>query len=170
MLGMGLIEAITEADILAHADPDDRNGDGISGRAAITRDHRTGQLALGRFGFKAQTATVRDQVAAAFSGDMGLSTPDRPNPFGDCTPAETACLSLPTGVQARLGDSEAPDPVMDLVTFYSKNLAVPMRRSVEAPDVLAGKQVFYSVGCPACHVPKFVTRRAMRTIKPRPSS
>ncbi|WP_442792876.1 di-heme oxidoreductase family protein [Rhizobium sp. SL86] len=159
MLGMGLIEAIPQADILAHADPDDRNGDGISGRAAITRDHRTGQLALGRFGFKAQTATVRDQVAAAFSGDMGLSTPDRPNPFGDCTTAETACLSLPTGVQARLGDSEAPDPVMDLVTFYSKNLAVPMRRSVEAPDVLAGKKVFYSLGCPSCHVPKFVTRR-----------
>lgn len=159
MLGMGLIEAIPQADILAHADPDDRNGDGISGRAAITRDHRTGALALGRFGYKAQTATVRDQVAAAFSGDMGLSTPDRPNPFGDCTAAETACLSRPTGVQARLGDTEAPDPVMDLVTFYSKNLAVPMRRSVEAPDVLAGKQVFYSVGCPACHVPKFVTRR-----------
>ncbi|MGE6742198.1 di-heme oxidoredictase family protein [Allorhizobium pseudoryzae] len=159
MLGMGLIEAIPEADILAHADPDDRNGDGISGKAAITRDHRTGTLALGRFGFKAQTASVRDQVAAAFSGDMGLSTPDRPNPFGDCTTAEAACLALPTGVQARLGDSEAPDPVMDLVTFYSKNLAVPMRRSVEAPDVLAGKQVFYAIGCASCHVPKFVTRR-----------
>ncbi|MCO5732715.1 di-heme oxidoredictase family protein [Rhizobium sp. SSA_523] len=159
MLGMGLIEAIAEADILALADPDDRNGDGISGRAALTRDHRTGDLALGRFGFKAQNASVRDQVAAAFSGDMGLSTPDRPDPYGDCSKTEHDCRSLANGVQERLGDSEAPDTVMDLVTFYSKNLAVPARRNVSEPHVLAGKNLFYSLGCASCHVPKFVTRR-----------
>ncbi|MFD1744687.1 di-heme oxidoredictase family protein [Rhizobium helianthi] len=159
MSGMGLIEAISEADILANADPDDRNGDGISGRAAVVRDHRSGELALGRFGFKAQNATVRDQVAAAFSADMGISTPDRPNPNGDCTAAETQCLSLPNGVQPRLGDTEAPDPILDLVTFYSQQLAVPQRRNVDAPAVLQGKQVFYQLGCVSCHLPKFVTRR-----------
>lgn len=159
MLGMGLIEAIADADILAHADPEDRDGDGISGKAAITRDHRTGALALGRFGWKAQNASVRDQSAAAFAGDMGLSTPDRPDPYGDCTMRETACRALPTGEQARLGATEAPDPVLDLVTFYSKNLAVPMRRDVDRPDVLDGKQLFYRIGCASCHVPKFVTRR-----------
>ncbi|MBT9372202.1 di-heme oxidoredictase family protein [Rhizobium sp. CSW-27] len=159
MIGMGLIEAIPAEDILAHADPEDRDGDGISGKAAITRDHRTGALALGRFGWKAQNASVRDQSAAAFAGDMGLSTPDRPDAHGDCTMLESACRALPTGEQARLGATEAPDPVLDLVTFYSKNLAVPMRRNVDQPDVLAGKQLFYRIGCASCHVPKFVTRR-----------
>ncbi|WP_137129730.1 di-heme oxidoredictase family protein [Rhizobium sp. FY34] len=159
MLGMGLIEAIPDTEILAHADPDDRNGDGISGKAAVVRDHLSGKLSLGRFGWKAQNATVRDQTAAAFAGDMGLSTPDRLTPYGDCTANQPACLSLPTGVQARLGDSEAPDPVMDLVTFYSKNLAVPMRRNVDDAQVLRGKQQFYASGCASCHVPKFVTRR-----------
>ncbi|MGN7294567.1 di-heme oxidoreductase family protein [Rhizobium sp. SAFR-030] len=159
MLGMGLIEAIPEADIVAHADPDDDDGDGISGRPAIVRDHRTDRLALGRFGAKAQSATVRDQVALAFSADLGLSTPDRPDPFGDCTLAEVDCRALPTGVQPRLGSSEAPDPVMELVTFYSQNLAVPVRRDVGDPTVLSGKAQFYAAGCPACHIPKYVTRR-----------
>lgn len=159
MLGMGLIEAIPEADILAHADPDDLDGDGISGRAAVVREHRSGKLALGRFGFKAQNATVLDQVAAAFSGDMGISTPDRPDPNGDCTPTQTQCQSMPNGVQPRLGNTEAPDPVVDLVTFYSRHLAIPQRRNVDSPDVLKGKQIFYQSGCASCHVPKYVTRR-----------
>jgi CxxC motif-containing protein (DUF1111 family) len=159
MMGMGLIEAIAETDILAQADPEDDDGNGISGTPALTRDHLSGSLALGRFGFKAQNATVRDQVAAAFSGDMGLSTPDRPGPNGDCTKNQPACLTLPTGVQARLGDTEAPDPVMDLVTFYSKNLAVPMRRNVDDRQVLEGKQLFYASACVSCHVPKYVTRK-----------
>ena len=66
---------------------------------------------------------------------------------------------MPTGVQARLGDTEAPDPVLDLVTFYSQNLAVPARRDIGKPEVLAGKKVFYELGCASCHTPKFVTRR-----------
>ena len=158
MIGLGLIEAIPDADILAHADPDDKNGDGIRGRAAIVRDHRTGQIALGRFGWKAQNATVRDQAASAFSVDIGISTPDRPNPYGDCTAKEAKCLTMPTGVQKRLGDTEAPPPILDLVTFYSENLAVPARRKASSPDVLHGKDMFYQSGCPACHIPKFVTR------------
>jgi CxxC motif-containing protein (DUF1111 family) len=68
-------------------------------------------------------------------------------------------LALPTGVQARLGPVEAPDPVLGLVTFYSANLAVPPRRKASFPQTLKGKQLFYATGCPACHVPKYVTRR-----------
>ena len=158
MIGLGLIEAIPEADILANADPDDKNGTGIRGRPAIVRDHRTGQIALGRFGWKAQNATVRDQVADAFSVDIGISTPDRPNPYGDCTTKEPQCLAMPNGVQKRLGDTEAPDPILALVTFYSENLAVPARRKASFPDVLHGKEMFYRSGCAACHTPKFVTR------------
>ncbi|KQV84238.1 di-heme oxidoredictase family protein [Rhizobium sp. Root1220] len=159
MIGLGLIEAIPEADILAHADPDDTDGDGISGKAAIVRDHRSGKIALGRFGWKAQNATVRDQSADAFSNDIGISTPDRPDAHGDCTAAEKTCLEMPTGVQKRLGNEEAPGPILDLVTFYSANLAVPARRKASFPETLKGKQVFYESGCISCHVPKFVTRR-----------
>jgi CxxC motif-containing protein (DUF1111 family) len=159
MTGMGLIEAIHPADILAHADPDDLDGDGVSGRVALARDPATGKLAIGRFGWKAQNATVRQQSAGAFAGDIGISTPDVPTSHGDCTASQTECLALPTGVQTSLGETEAPDPVLDLVTFYSQNLAVPARRLVDDPGVLAGKQTFYSLGCISCHVPKYVTSR-----------
>ncbi len=159
MIGLGLIEAIPEADILAHADPDDKDGDGIHGKAAIVRDHRTGKIALGRFGWKAQNASVRDQSADAFANDIGISTPDRPDAHGDCTDAQTKCKAMPTGVQKRLGNEEAPGPILDLVTFYSANLAVPARRKASFPETLKGKQVFYESGCTACHVPKYVTRR-----------
>lgn len=159
MIGMGLIQAIHEADILANADPDDKDGDGISGKAALVRDHMTGELKLGRFGFKAQNASIRDQSSGAFAGDIGISTPDDPFSHGDCTKAQAACLAMPTGVQERLGPVEAPDPVLSLVTFYSENLAVPARRNIDDPTVLKGKEMFYSAGCTACHTPKFVTRR-----------
>ena len=159
MLGLGLIEAIHEADILALADPDDRDGDGISGKAAVTLDPATGKQTLGRFGWKAQNASVRRQSAEAFAFDIGLSTPDLPLHAGDCMPAQADCLARPTGVQPRLGDSEAPAPVLDLVTFYAENLAVPARRKASFPETLAGKRVFYETGCASCHHPKFVTRR-----------
>lgn len=159
MIGLGLIEAIAEEDIRALADPDDLDGDGISGKAARARDHRTGEIKLGRFGWKAQNASVRDQSSSAFAGDIGISTPDDPRSFGDCTPQQTACLAGATGVQPRLGDTEAPDPVLDLVTFYAKNLAPPARRDVDDAEVLRGKQLFYESGCTACHTPKFVTSR-----------
>jgi CxxC motif-containing protein (DUF1111 family) len=157
MLGLGLIEAIPDADILANADPDDRDGDGVRGRPAIVRNHRTGKPALGRFGWKAQNADVRDQAADALETDIGISNPDRTNPQGDCTAKETACLAMPNGVQKRLGPTEASETILDLITFYSRNLAVPARRKASFPDVLHGKQLFYQSGCTACHTPKFVT-------------
>ncbi len=159
MLGLGLVQAIHEADILALADPDDADGDGISGKAAVALDPATGRKALGRFGWKAQSATVRQQSADAFAFDIGLSTPEVPLHQGDCTPAQQACLERPDGVQARLGDVEAPPPVMDLVTFYAENLAVPARRKASFAETLDGKRVFYETGCISCHRPKFVTRR-----------
>ncbi|EBU8131824.1 thiol oxidoreductase, partial [Salmonella enterica subsp. enterica serovar Java] len=159
MIGLGLVEQIHAADILAHADPDDRDGDGVSGRPNMIWNLKKKNFELGRFGWKAQTATIRQQSADAFAGDIGISTPEVPRDHGDCTSAQTACLAMPTGVQPRLGPVEAPPPVMDLVTFYSQNLAVPARRDVAKPAVLAGKKAFYEAGCAACHMPKFVTRR-----------
>ncbi|MEN0000878.1 MAG: di-heme oxidoredictase family protein [Pseudomonadota bacterium] len=158
MIGLGLIEAIHPADIIANADPDDLDGDGISGKAALVRS-ASGELGLGRFGWKAQNLTVRAQSAGAFAGDIGISSPDAPAHYGDCTEAQEACLAMPIGVQSKLGDTEAPDPVLDLVTFYSENLAVPARRAIDDPLVLQGKEHFYTVGCASCHTPKFVTSR-----------
>lgn len=159
MIGMGLIEAIEAADIHAGADPDDADEDGISGRVALAQEKGSGRILTGRFGWKGENASVRQQSASAFAGDIGISSPDEPRHFGDCTQNQSECWSFPTGVQARLGDTEAPDPVLDLVTFYSENLAVPARRQVEDELVLKGKELFYSAGCVSCHTPKFVTSR-----------
>jgi CxxC motif-containing protein (DUF1111 family) len=159
MIGLGLVEQIHPSDILALADPDDADGDGTSGKPNIVHDNETGKPSLGRFGWKAQTPTIRQQSADAFAGDIGISTPEVPKSYGDCTESQAGCLAMPVGVQERLGPVEAPPPVMDLVTFYSQNLAVPARRGMEKENVLAGKKLFYESGCISCHTPKFVTRR-----------
>jgi CxxC motif-containing protein (DUF1111 family) len=159
MIGLGLVEQIPAEDILALADPDDADGDGISGRPNWTIAPETGDVALGRFGWKAGMATIRSQTASAFANDIGISTPMFDLPHGDCTELQAECLALPTGEQPRLGRSEAPDPVLDLVTFYAQTLGVPERRDVGDRQVLAGKAAFYDAGCASCHVPKFVTSR-----------
>lgn len=159
MIGLGLLEAIHPADILANADPDDTDGDGISGRPSWVRNPETGEIVLGRFGWKASSPTVRVQSAEAFSGDIGISTPLATDAFGECSLAQAKCREMPTGVQERHGPVEAPDPILDLVTFYSKNLAVPARRDVDDPEVLRGKRLFHEAGCASCHTPKFVTSR-----------
>lgn len=159
MIGLGLVEQIPAEDILALADADDLDGDGISGRPNWTIDPVSQSVMLGRFGWKAGMATIRSQSAAAFAGDIGISTPINNLPRGDCTENQPECMALPTGEQARLGVSEAPDPVLDLVTFYSQTLGVPERRDVGDPKVLAGKEAFYGAGCSSCHQPKFVTSR-----------
>jgi len=157
MIGLGLLEAIHPADILANAAAD--HGDGISGRPNWTRDRRTGERVLGRFNWKASQPTVEQQSAAAFSNDMGLSTPLFPSHYGDCTPAQSACFDMPHGAQPHLGEHEVPAELMDFVTTYAVNLAVPQRRDVDDARVLAGKKLFYEANCVACHVPKYVTRR-----------
>jgi CxxC motif-containing protein (DUF1111 family) len=158
MIGLGLLEAIPAADILALADEDDTDGDGISGRANMVWSREYDQVMLGRFGLKAGMPTVNEQSQAAFSGDIGISTPLYPAAWGDCTDLQTACQDAPHG-DGDVRGTEIDGPNMDLVTFYSRNLAVPARRDPDAPEVLHGKEVFYGAGCPACHVPKFVTHR-----------
>jgi CxxC motif-containing protein (DUF1111 family) len=159
MIGLGLVEQIPAEDILALADPEDLDGDGISGRPNWTIEPVSQGVMLGRFGWKAGMASIRSQSAAAFAGDIGIATPLVNLPYGDCTERQTECLAMPTGVQERLGPSEAPDPVLDLVTFYAQTLGVPERRDVGDAAVLRGKAAFYGAGCASCHMPKFVTSR-----------
>ncbi|MEE9319789.1 MAG: di-heme oxidoredictase family protein [Granulosicoccus sp.] len=157
MIGMGLLAAISETDILFHEDPKDSDGDGISGRASRIMDEVGTRV--GRFTLKAAQPDVREQSAAAFSSDMGLSSSLQPGHSGDCTAGQPHCMGAPHGEQARLGKNEVPDELLDLVTFYSSNLAPPVRRDVSDADVLQGKALFYGAGCTGCHVPKYVTSR-----------
>jgi CxxC motif-containing protein (DUF1111 family) len=160
MIGLGLLEAIPAADILARADPGDADGDGISGRANLVDCAEFGQPMLGRFGWKATEPTIRAQIAAALADDMGLSNPLRPDPWGDCTAAQAACRDGPHGQAPGLHDGlEVDGESLDLLTLYSRNLAVPERPSAANKQVLRGKARFAAAGCPACHVPKSVTAR-----------
>ena len=159
VIGMGLLEAIADADILAGADPEDRDGDGISGRANIVWSDEIGKLMLGRFGWKAGNPTVSQQAAAAFRGDVGISTPLYASPYGDCTAAQGTCREAPHGGASAANTVEASAALFDLLTFYTRNLGVPARRDIGEPKVLAGKRLFYEANCTGCHRPKFVTRR-----------
>ena len=150
MIGLGLIEAIDPDDLAAHADPDDLDGDGVSGRFVMVDG------AMGRFGWKAMSPALLAQTATAFSNDMGLSTRVLPNSWGDCTSEQTSCRTAVHGDEGGL--PEIADDLLDLVVFYSAHLAVPARRDINDPEVLRGKALFYDANCTACHVPKFATK------------
>ncbi|MEM1237156.1 MAG: di-heme oxidoredictase family protein [Pseudomonadota bacterium] len=158
MIGLGLLEAIPVEDILALADPADVDGDGISGKPQIVWSTEFEQPMLGRFGLKAGMPTLRQQNADAFTGDIGISTPLTPRPYGDCTEAQSACRAAHHG-DGDVRVHEVDDVGLDIVTYYSANLGVPIRRNHDDPQVLRGKEVFYTTGCVACHQPAFVTHR-----------
>ncbi|WBU61747.1 di-heme oxidoredictase family protein [Paracoccus albus] len=160
MIGLGLLETVPVTDILENADPEDADGDGISGRPQIVWSTEYDRPMLGRFGHKAGNATIHEQSASAFAGDMGLSTPMFPDPSGECSDAQADCRRAPAGQEPGIRDGlEVDQESLDLVTFYSRNLAVPERRNIDDPQVLRGKEIAYSIGCTSCHNPKFVTHR-----------
>ena len=150
MIGLGLLEAIPEAAILANADPDDRDGNGIRGVPNRVHDDASGQQVLGRFGWKAGQPSLNQQNAHAFSGDMGLTTELLPH--DDCSAAQTDCRAMPDG-----GKPEVSANILANVLFYTRNLAVPARRGVDELEVRRGKQLFSDAGCQQCHTPSFVT-------------
>ncbi|MEM8773588.1 MAG: di-heme oxidoredictase family protein [Pseudomonadota bacterium] len=158
MIGLGLLEAIPARDIHANADPDDLDRDGVSGRANIVWSREFNQPMLGRFGLKAGMPTMREQTAAAFSGDIGISSPILPEGWGECTNEQDGCRTAVHG-DKDVRVFEIDGQALDLVSFYSSNLGVPGRRSLDAPDVLRGKEMFYAAGCNSCHTPSFVTHR-----------
>jgi len=163
LIGLGLLEAIPEADILALADPDDTNGDGVSGRPSQVRDPRTGARALGRFGWKASQPSLWLQNATALREDLGVTTPVFPEPV--CPAGEPAC--------APAAAPELAAAELELLTRYTRLLGPPERRGVGDAVVARGEAVFTRVGCAACHHPRFVTGEvadlpelAHRTIEP----
>lgn len=154
MIGLGLLEAIPEAAILANAQAQASAKNGIAGRPNQVWDDALHKTVLGRFGWKAGQPNLNQQNVHAFSGDMGLTTSLRP--FDDCTDTQTACKQAPSG-NGPDGEPEVSDNILRLVLFYSRNLAVPARRDVGSPQVLAGKNLFFQAGCQSCHTPSYTT-------------
>lgn len=138
LVGMGLIEAIPEAQTLALADPEDSDGDGISGRIRIVSDVVTGDSRLGRFGWKAGQPTVKQQSAAALRTDMGVLTQVYPTP--DCGSAQADCGS---------SGAELDEQDLDDLTRYISLLGVAPQDKNDDENVLAGELVFGQIGCEA---------------------
>jgi CxxC motif-containing protein (DUF1111 family) len=157
IVGMGLLARIAEEDILADADPDDADGDDISGRPNFARVEGEHRPMLGRFGWKAAEPTLTQQVALALSLDIGISSPLRPDGHGDCTARQTACRRAPTGNTPQFDNVEAPESVMQALLFYLDNLGPPPRRDADNSHVQDGERLFAITGCTACHRPRFVT-------------
>ncbi len=157
MIGLGLLEAVPEAQIRAHADPDDKDGDGISGRTNEVWSLDQNKVVLGRFGWKAGVPSIRQQSGSAFAGDMGISNPVVRRASGDCTAAQSVCLNAPNGNSERDGNLEIGEKLFDHVVFYAQNLAVPPRRNAKDATVVQGKTQFYQLGCQSCHMPSFTT-------------
>ncbi|WP_395456568.1 di-heme oxidoredictase family protein [Azospirillum melinis] len=159
IVGLGLLEAVPEADLLALADPDDRDGDGVRGWVNLVWDAARGAFAIGRFGLKANQPSLRQQNAGAFDGDLGLTSTLFPQ--HGCTAAQTACRAAArqdsgedAGEDAR---PELSDEQLDLVTLYTRLLAVPARRNADDPLVRVGEDLFATIGCAACHTPTLRT-------------
>jgi CxxC motif-containing protein (DUF1111 family) len=149
VIGLGLLEAITEARLEQLADPDDADGDGISGRIQWVWNPLTQEVEPGRFGWKAEQPRVRTQVASAFVNDMGITNPVFPDDV--CSPTQRgACDAVPAHV-------EIEEDNFERVVLYTSLLAVPARRGPDAEEVLRGRELFAQAGCGGCHTPKHVT-------------
>ncbi|MDN6336307.1 MAG: c-type cytochrome [Halomonas sp.] len=146
MIGLGLLAAIPDDVLRAAADPDDADGDDISGRLNHVWDERRQQTVVGRFGWKAGEPTVEQQGMHAFAGDMGLTSSLAPGT--DCTAAQN-CDKFEHG-----GEPEVSDKIAGFVTFYAESLAVPMRRDMDDETVVQGARQFNRRGCASCHTPR----------------
>src|SRR2546430_3636953 len=144
ILGFGLLDAVPEAEILARADPDDRDGDGISGRPNMTADGH-----VGRFGRKAQVATLREFNATAFVMEMGITNP------------ESAVEQTVGGKALPLGVDPTPEPELSLDDLNAADAFVRFLAPPAPPGITveraASRQLFTQIGCTGCHVPALTT-------------
>jgi CxxC motif-containing protein (DUF1111 family) len=135
VFGLGLLEAIPDDTLLALADPDDADGDGVSGRVNMVWNAELGATVIGRFGHKATTPTLREQTAGAFEADLGLSN---------------QLFLEPDGMQ------DLTDEALAATTFFVSVLAVPAAAPRDAA-ARRGRRLFDDFGCAACHMPTLVT-------------
>ncbi len=143
--GLGLLEAVSETDILAVAER--QKSQGVNGRPNYVWDGIGKRVALGRFGWKSNQPSIRQQIAAAFHGDIGVTSPlfDKEN----CPPVQTDCAYQPPGNQPELVGVN-----WDELEFWTQALAVPARRDVDSPGYKRGERLFVEAQCAVCHVPE----------------
>lgn len=149
MPGLGLLEAIPESTILEYADENDSDNDGISGKPNYVWNIEANKAILGRFGWKANQPTIKQQVAGAFAGDLGITSTLFPN---ENCPDGVDCSQFTNG-----GIPEIPDEKLSRVTLYSSTLGVPARRNHDDQEILEGKELFNAISCATCHIPKMKT-------------
>lgn len=150
MIGLGLLENVPETTLSSFADENDVDGDGVSGRMNYVYDPISKQTKAGRFGWKANVSNLYHQSAAAFNGDIGITTWLFQEQ--NCTSVELDCQNAISG-----GTYELDSTNLNKVVLYARTLGVPMRRNYTDETVLVGKGLFKKIGCESCHKSKMQT-------------
>ncbi|MBL0918607.1 MAG: c-type cytochrome [Hydrogenophaga sp.] len=153
VIGVGLLEAIPERDILANADAQAALPGAIKGQPNRVWDVFAQREMLGRFGWKANVATLAHQTAGAFHGDIGITSAQFPHET--CTPTQKDCLAAPNG--SKNGQPEIDAKTLNEVVFYQATLAPPARRNASDAQVLRGQRLFAQAQCAVCHRPSYTT-------------
>lgn len=148
VFGLGYLEAVTEEDVLAIARIQATQG--LNGRPNYVRDDVNDKTTLGRFGWKANQPSVRQQIAAAFHGDMGITTPLYLQQ--NCPPVQKHCQAMPPGDKAELRAYELDD-----INFWAVALEAPPARDRDKPTITRGEQLFHQARCAQCHLPELKT-------------
>jgi CxxC motif-containing protein (DUF1111 family) len=148
MVGLGYLEAISDKDILQVAQL--QKTQGLNGRPNFVRDDINNKQALGRFGWKANEPSIKQQIAAAFLGDIGVTSAVYPQPY--CQSVQHECLAAIKGNKPEL----RPE-LWDSITFWVQSLEAPKQRHTDKPEVMRGEALFVSTGCAMCHVPEWRT-------------
>ncbi len=151
MIGLGLFEFVSDDLVYALADPNDEDGDGISGRVNVVWDVRDQKMATGKFGWKANVPNLTNQNTGAALGDMGITTPVRPN--DNCSDGQEACQEAATTHE----DVEMSAAFLNQLNVYMRRLAVPRQRGPNWPEVKRGQDQFMAAGCQFCHMPTMET-------------
>ena len=152
LFGAGLVEAIADETLLALEDPNDRNGDGVSGRAALVVDVASGDRRVGRFGWKAQHATLITFGADAYRNEMGITNDLFPQESAFGITPDRMRLCDPFSDPEDIRDPRSRRRGIDNFASFMRFLA-PAGRGAVGEQAQAGEQVFAAIGCTACHVP-----------------
>jgi CxxC motif-containing protein (DUF1111 family) len=153
IFGAGLLDAISDKDLLVQEDSEDINSDGISAKYNRVINVKNGNVELGRFGLKAKHPNLAQQVAAAFRDDIGIT--NSYFPIESCTKKQISCHEA-----SKLGGHESveiPDKLLDLVITFNRLLGVPPARTLSRPKKQQGQQLFHQLGCVQCHTPSYIT-------------
>jgi CxxC motif-containing protein (DUF1111 family) len=151
MIGLGLLQSVPDETLLSLADPDDADGDGISGKTNEVWDSLAGKKSLGRFGWKANQPNLRQQNAGAAVGDIGIATSMAVGQ--NCAVAQPDCMKAING-----GAPEMSDEFLDKLTLYTMTIAVPAQRNANDPAIKQGESLFRTMGCASCHMPTLQTK------------